>query len=127
MNLYLLLRRSLNLLSWSNRCMTTSVAESSCIISQVLPKIFHKFSKIFAVTSTILLCISYVVHSEASLPNISMEDFLFLRNSSIELQILVDSLTWFEVLKNLGFINSKITLHRLDSKTLSALKLWYIA
>ena len=29
-----------------------------------------------------------------------MEDFLYLRNSSTELQILGDSLTWFEVLKN---------------------------
>ena len=69
----------------------------SCLISQVLPKIFHNISKIFTVTSTIFSCISYVVHSEASLPNISMEDFLYLRNSSTELQILVDSLTCFEV------------------------------
>ena len=66
---------------------------------------------------TILLCISYVVHSVASLPNISMEDFLYLRNYSTELQILVDSLTWFEVLKNVGLIKPKTTLHRLDSKT----------
>ena len=92
----------------------------------MLPKIFHDISKTFTLTTTILLCISYVIHSEASLPNISMEDFLYLRNSSTELQILVDSLTWFEVLKNVGFIKPKTTLHRLDSKNLSALKVWYI-
>ena len=55
-----------------------------------------------------------------------MEDFLCLRNSSTELQILVDSPTWFEVLKNVGCINPKTILHRLGSKTISALKLWYI-
>ena len=66
----------------------------------------------------------YIVHSEASLPNILMEDFLCLRNSSTELQILVDSQTWFEVLKNVGCINPKTILHRLDSKTISVPKLY---
>ena len=68
----------------------------------------------------------YTVHSEASLPKILIKDFLCLRNSCTELQILVESPTWFEVLKNIGCINPKTTLHILDSKTLSALKLWYI-
>ena len=61
---------------------------------------------------------------EASLPNILTEDFLCLRNSSTELQILVDSQTWFEVLKNVGCINPKTILHRLDSKTISVPKLY---
>ena len=92
----------------------------------MLPKIFHDISKIFTVTTTILWYLFYVIHSVASLPNILMEDFLCLRNSSSELQMLVDSPTWFEVLKNVGCINPKTILHRLDSKTISALKLWYI-